>query len=60
MSEKKFECIVDNGDDGVVKCNACGCQFDFSACGEQNLEWHDFQKRLVLVCPACNNGKPLQ
>lgn len=58
MSEKLFECVVDNEEHGSVKCLKCGTQFDWDVHTEANMRWNARERRLDLVCPGCDSGHP--
>lgn len=36
----------------IMECD-CGEKFDTDACFEENLEWSEFRKSLIAVCPKC-------
>jgi hypothetical protein len=40
--------------EGILKCNACGCQFDYNIHSRANVEFIPTLPALIVVCPACD------
>lgn len=49
-----YDIVRDLEDTGTVRCNCCGCQFDWDVHTEQNLLWNKEKAVLELQCPACS------